>query len=72
VLQTQLDDLARRFKGLGEASSRGVHADVSEFELNQSVIQTYLTIGDLLRLHFADPGLAVVAQGLADVPLDAA
>lgn len=72
VLQTQLDDLARRFKGLGEASSRGVHADVSEFELNQSVIQTYLTIGDLLRLHFADSGLTVVAQGLADVPLDAA
>ncbi len=65
VLTTQLDDLARRFKGLGEASSRGVHADVSEFELNQAVIQTYLTVGDLLRLRVDDSGLLVVAQGLA-------
>jgi len=64
VLTTQLDDLARRFKGLGEASSRGVHADVSEFELNQAVIQTYLTVGDLLRIHADDSGFSVVAQGL--------
>jgi hypothetical protein len=63
VLETQIDDLARRFRGLGEASNRGVHADVSEFELNQAVIQTYLTIGDLLRLRADDSGLSVVAQG---------
>lgn len=64
VLQTQIDDLARRFRGLGEASSRGVHAEVTEFELNQTVIQTYLTVGDLLRLHADDSGSSVVAQGL--------
>jgi hypothetical protein len=71
VLTTQLDDLARRFRGLGEASSRGVHADVSEFELNQAVIQTYLTVGDLLRLHADDSGLSVIAQGLAQSSTDA-
>lgn len=65
VLRTQIDELARRFRGLGEASSRGVHAEVTEFELNQAVIQTYLTIGDLLRLHADDSGLSVVAQGFA-------
>lgn len=72
VLETQIDDLARRFRGLGEASSRGVHADVSEFELNQTVIQTYLTIGDLLRLRADDSGLSVVTQGFTatgDSPL---
>jgi hypothetical protein len=71
VLRTQLDDLGRRFKGLGEASSRGVHADVTEFELNQAVIQTYLTVGDLLRLHADDSGLSVVAQGLIHDPTGA-
>jgi hypothetical protein len=65
VLQTQIDDLARRFRGLGQASSRGVHADVSEFELNQAVVQTYLTIGDLLRLRADDSGLSAIAQGFA-------
>ncbi len=66
VLETQIDDLARRFRGLGEASSRGVHADVSEFELNQAVIQTYLTIGDLLRLRADDSGLSVITQGFTN------
>lgn len=64
LVQTQIEELARRFRGLGEASSRGVHADVSEFELNQAVIQTYLTIGDLLRIRADDSGLAVAGQGL--------
>jgi hypothetical protein len=63
VLQTQLDDLGRRLKGLGEAGSRGVHANVTEFELNQAVIQTYLTICDLMRLRDDDSGLLAVAQG---------
>lgn len=68
VLETQLDDLARRFRGLGEASSRGVHANVTEFELNQAVIQTYLTIGDLLRLRADDSGLTALVQGFASSP----
>lgn len=63
LLKTQLDDLARRFTGISEAGSRGVHADVTEFELNQTVIQTYLTIGDLLRIRADDSGLIIVAQG---------
>lgn len=63
LVKTQIDDLARRFRGLGQASSRGVHAEVTEFELNQTVIQTYLTIGDLLRLRADDSGLSVIAQG---------
>jgi hypothetical protein len=32
--------------------------------VNQVVIQTYLTIGDLLRLRVEDSGLVAVAQGL--------
>lgn len=64
LLQTQIDELARRFRGLGDVSSQGVHAHATEFELNQAVIQTYLTIGDLLRLRADDSGLTAVAQGL--------
>jgi hypothetical protein len=65
LMQTQLDELDRRLRALNDASSRGVHADASAFELNQAVIQTYLTVGDLLRLHAGDSGSDAVEQGLA-------
>jgi len=40
-----------------ELSCKGVHAEVSEFELNQCVIQTYLLVGDILRLTESDSGI---------------
>jgi hypothetical protein len=57
VLTTQLTDLDQRLRALNAAADRGVHANVTAFELNQAVMQTYLTIGDLLRIHAGESGL---------------
>lgn len=51
LLQAQLSDLAARLDALHAACSKGVHDDVSDFEVNQCVIQTYLLCGDMLRLQ---------------------
>jgi hypothetical protein len=40
-----------------------VHAEVSEFELNQCVIQTYLLVGDILRLTESDSGIEGIEGG---------
>jgi hypothetical protein len=52
LLQAQISELGQRIERVYELSSKGVHADVSDFEVNQCVIQTYLTVGDVL--HLAD------------------
>jgi hypothetical protein len=51
LLRARLSDLAARLDALNEVSSKGVHDDVTSFEVNQCVIQTYLLAGDLLRLQ---------------------
>ena len=53
-----------RIDRLHDLSSKGVHADTSEFEVNQAVIQTYLLIGDILRL--ADGDSAVYAEQMSE------
>jgi hypothetical protein len=37
-------------EALNDLASKGVHSDIAEYEADQCMIQTYLTIGDLLRL----------------------
>jgi hypothetical protein len=50
LLNAQIGDLSARLESLTDLASKGVHDEVSDFEVNQVVIQTYLTIGDILRL----------------------
>ena len=50
LLIAQTKDIGYRIDCVYNSASKGVHTDVSEFEVNQCVIQTYLLIGDLLRL----------------------
>jgi hypothetical protein len=50
LLLAQVNDLGERISRLDNIGSKGVHAEVSPFEMNQCVIQTYLTVGDILRL----------------------
>ena len=50
VLLAQITDLGNRLKNIDSLASKGVHDDVSEYEVNQCVIQTYLLIGDILHL----------------------
>jgi hypothetical protein len=57
LLQATLSDLGNRIDRVYELSCKGVHVEVSEFELNQCVIQTYLLVGDILRLTEPDSGI---------------
>jgi hypothetical protein len=50
LLRAQIEDLTSKLEALNDLASKGVHASVSVFETNQAIIQTYLTLGDLLRL----------------------
>lgn len=57
LLLAQVSDLGNRIDRVYDLASKGVHVDVSEFEVNQAVIQTYLLIGDILRLVDQDSAL---------------
>lgn len=50
VLLTTLQDLGGRIDAIYCLTNKGVHAQVSAFEMNQCVIQTYLLVGDILRV----------------------
>jgi hypothetical protein len=50
LLQSELQDLGGRIDRLHDLASKGVHAQVSEFEVNLCVIGTYSIAGVLLRL----------------------
>ena len=56
LLQATLSDLGTRIDRVYELSCKGVHAEVSEFESNQCIIQTYLLVGDILRRTDSDAG----------------
>jgi hypothetical protein len=43
-------ELAAKLEALNRPTSKGVHAEVSELEVNQAIIRTYLTTGDIVRL----------------------
>jgi hypothetical protein len=51
LLMTSVEDLGSRIDKLYSLASKGVHAEVSDFEANQCVIQTYILAGDLIRIH---------------------
>jgi hypothetical protein len=50
LLQASVQDLGNRLDRLYDLVNKGVHADISKFEVNQCVIQTYILIGDLIRI----------------------
>jgi hypothetical protein len=64
LLQATLSDLGTRIDHVYELSCKGVHAEVPEFELNQCVIQTYLLVGDILRLTESDSGIEDVGNAV--------
>lgn len=51
LLLATVDDVGGRLDALNELASKGVHSTVSPAEAEQTLIQTYLLIGDLLRLE---------------------
>jgi predicted subunit of tRNA(5-methylaminomethyl-2-thiouridylate) methyltransferase len=46
-----VEDLGSRVDDLNDLASKGVHAQVTEFEVNLCVSRTYLLMSDFLRLH---------------------
>jgi hypothetical protein len=62
VTLAQLEDLGKRLDTLHDMTCKGVHADISQFDANQCVIQTYLLIGDILRLSEGDSGADVATD----------
>lgn len=51
LLLAEVQETGNRLDRLYDLTSKGVHSETSEFEVNQAVIQTYLLIGDLMRLY---------------------
>lgn len=60
LLLESVQDLGNRIDRLYDLTSKGVHADVSDFEVNQCLIQAYILIGDILRI--ADKNSAIVKE----------
>lgn len=51
VLKASLQDLGNRIDSLYALTSKGVHAEVSDFEASQCLIQTYVLVSDLIHIH---------------------
>jgi hypothetical protein len=51
VTQATLDQLGRRLRALDGLASKGVHDSVTALEVDTCVIQTYLMVGDVLRIR---------------------
>jgi len=60
LLLAQIKYLGNRIDRIHDLTCKGIHGKVSKFEVNQCVIQTYLLIGDILRL--ADQDSAINAE----------
>ena len=55
------EDLGNRLDKAYDLQCKGVHDEVTEFEVNQCVIQTYLLVGDILRIYDADSAIESVS-----------
>lgn len=51
LLATQIGELARKLDALNSLASKGVHASVTQIEVDQCLIHTYLIAGDILRIE---------------------
>ncbi len=64
LLSAQVRSLSERLDALNSLSSKGVHDEVSSPEVDQCIIQTYLVVGDLLRIAESEQPVDVQAQPL--------
>lgn len=51
VVQAALEDVAARLDALNALASKGVHTDVTSYEVDTCVVQTYLVVADVLRIR---------------------
>lgn len=57
VLLAQITALGNRIDALYDLTCKGTHADVSAYEANQCIIETYAVIGAILRLADEDSAI---------------
>lgn len=62
VINATLKSLGERLKALDGLASKGVHAEVSQQEVDTCVIQTYLMVGDVLRIVSDKSGIFLAAE----------
>jgi hypothetical protein len=51
VVQAALKDVGTRLTALNDLASKGVHAQVTAYEVDTCVVQTYLVVADVLRIR---------------------
>jgi hypothetical protein len=61
LLKASIESLTFRIERLNDLASKGVHASVTQAEVEQTVIQTYLAVGDLLRLRDGISAIQIAA-----------
>lgn len=63
LLMASLEDLGHRLDRIYDFTNKGIHSDVDEFEMNQCLMQTYLLIGDLLRIFDKQSAIGLDSTG---------
>jgi len=56
MVLSSVEEIGKKIDRLYDVSSKGVHADVTSPEVHQCVMQTYILVGDILRLHDGQSG----------------
>lgn len=51
AVQAALKDVGMRLTALNDLASKGIHAEVTTYEVDTCVVQTYLVVADLLRIR---------------------
>lgn len=51
AVQAAVEDVGTRLAALNGLASKGVHAEVTTYEVDTCVVQTYLVVADLLRIR---------------------
>ncbi len=62
LLLVQIKDLGDRIDAIYNLTCKGVHSEISSYEANQCMIQTYLIMGDILRLEEQDSSITIVEE----------
>lgn len=57
LILATLHELGRRLDHIDSLANKGLHATVSADEADQCILQTYLLVGDLLRLRTTQPSV---------------
>ncbi len=57
LILATLHELGRRLDHIDSLANKGLHATVSADEADQCILQTYLLVGDLLRLRTTPPSV---------------